>query len=148
MLDMALNATYTFSMAQSAKLGKRGNHMKTLLLSFVLASAAIAAASDTPSLSGKWQLHNNISGNESDQACTFTHTGSELTGSCSSDQGTVNITGKVEDKKVNWIYKSEYNGSPITLTYKGTLDSTNKISGSVRVEEYDAEGEFTATPSK
>jgi hypothetical protein len=60
----------------------------------------------------------------------------------------VNISGKVDEKKITWMYKSEYNGSPITVNYKGTLDSTTKITGTVNVEEYGAEGEFTATQSK
>jgi hypothetical protein len=122
--------------------------MKSLFLSFLLGSAAVLAPAGDASLSGKWNIHNNIVGNESDMACTLTQKDSDLTGSCSSDHGAVPISGKVNEKKVSWTYKSEYNGGPITLTYKGTLDSTNKISGSVMVEEYGAEGEFTATQAK
>jgi hypothetical protein len=123
--------------------------MKPRLLSFLLAfTAVLTPAADNPSLNGSWQIHNNIAGNESDQACTFTQKGNDLTGSCSSDHGTVNISGKVDEKKITWMYKSEYNGSPITINYKGTLDSTTKMTGTVNVEEYSAEGEFTATQSK
>lgn len=122
---------------------------KLLLFSSVFAPAAVMAfAAESPSLAGKWQIHNNISGNESDIVCTWTQTGGDLGGSCSSDTGPVNITGKVNDKKVSWIYKSQYNGGPITLTYKGMMESGNKISGSVNVEEYGAEGDFTATQAK
>ncbi|MFN7998816.1 MAG: hypothetical protein U0Q18_34650 [Bryobacteraceae bacterium] len=102
-------------------------------------------AADNSSVTGKWKVHNSIVGNESDMACTLTQKDADLTGACSSEQGTVNITGKVDGKNVSWIFKSEYNGGPITLTYKGTIDAANKISGTVTVEEYSAEGEFTAT---
>jgi hypothetical protein len=123
--------------------------MKSLFLALVVASAsASATAADAPTFNGKWQLHQNIADNESDQACTFTQKDNDLTGSCSSDKGSVNITGKVDDKKVTWVYKSEYNGSPITLTYKGTLDSSDRIAGTVSVEEYSVDGEFTATRAK
>ena len=119
--------------------------MKSLLfLTFLVASAA----ADNLSLNGKWQLHNSIAGNESDQTCTFTQKGNDLTGSCSNGQNSGNLTGKVDNKKVTWVYKSEYDGSPITLTYKGTLDSPNKIVGTVSVEEYSVDGDFTATQSK
>jgi hypothetical protein len=123
--------------------------MKATLFTLLLASAAVLApAADSPTVNGKWQVHNNIVGNESDMSCSFTQKEADLTGSCTGDQGTVNITGKVDGKNVNWVYKSEYNGGPITLTYKGTLDGTPKITGSVNVEEYSVEGDFTATPTK
>jgi hypothetical protein len=123
--------------------------MKNILFSILFASSALAlSAADNPSLDGKWQIHNDISGNESDMACTFTQKDSELTGTCSSEKGPVDIHGKVDGKNVNWIYKSEYEGSPITLTYKGTSASEGKITGSVTVEEYTVDGDFTATQSK
>jgi hypothetical protein len=140
---------YTSVMALSAIPSEKGEQMKTRLRLFLLASVAtLAFAADNAPFSGKWQIHNNIAGNESDQACTFTQKGNELTGSCSSDQGVVNITGKVDEKKVTWTYKSEYNGSPITLNYQGSLDSATKIAGTVNVAEYGADGDFTATQSK
>lgn len=118
------------------------------LFSFLLASTAIVAAADNPSVDGKWQVHNSIVGNESDMTCTLTQKNGDLSGSCNGEQGTVNISGKVDGKNVNWVYKSQYNGGPITLTYKGTLDSANKITGTVTVEEYSVQGDFTATQSK
>ncbi len=128
---------------------QKGKDMKSLLLTFIVASvAAVATAAEAPSVNGKWQLHQNIADNESDQACTFTQKGNDLTGTCRGDNGSVNITGKVDDKKVTWVYKSEYDGSPITLTYQGTLDSGNKIAGTVNVEEYSTDGDFTATRAK
>ena len=120
--------------------------MKTLI--FLMSATVLAIAADNASLSGKWQIHNNIAGNESDHACTFTQKNSDLTGECSSDKGTVKITGKVDGKKVTWTYKSDYNGSPLTVNYEGTVSSENKISGSVSVPEFSADGDFTATPSK
>lgn len=123
--------------------------MKLLLLCFLLVSAAVPGQpADNPSLNGNWQIHNNIAGNETDQSCTFTQKGSELTGICSSEHGEVKISGKVNEKQVTWIYKSEYNGGPITLSYKGAFDSAAKLKGTVNVEEYSVEGDFTATTAK
>ena len=123
--------------------------MRLFLLQSLLASAAVlAGAADNPSISGKWQVKQSIAGNENEQACNFMQTGSELTGSCGSAAGIVQISGKIDDKKVSWIFKTEYNGSPLTVKYTGTLDSNNKISGTVDVEEYSVQGEFTAVQSK
>ena len=127
----------------------KGEWMKTLLLSFLLASVpALTRAADAPSLSGTWQIHNNIAGNQSDRACTFVQNGDNLTGTCPSDRGEVKLTGEVKGKKVTWSYRSEYEGSPITVKYDGTLQSEAKITGTVNVAEYGADGDFTATLSK
>jgi hypothetical protein len=123
--------------------------MRTLSLPFLLASAAVLApAADNPSLTGNWQVHTSAAGNESDQACIFAQKDHDLTGSCNTNRGTVQISGKVDEKKVTWMYKSDYNGSPLTVTFNGTLNSTTKITGSVRAEEFGVEGEFSATLSK
>ena|SRR5215471_3753044 len=121
--------------------------MKSLSLSFLLA-AVLAHAADTPSLSGKWQVHLSIAGNESDQTCTLTQKENDLTGSCVTTRGTVQISGKIDGKKVAWVYKSEYEGNPLTINFAGTMDSPTKIAGSVKVEEFSVEGEFTAIPAK
>lgn len=123
--------------------------MKCLLLSVFFASAAIsAAAADSPSMNGNWKVHIDISGNEADVTCSFTQKDADLSGTCTGEHGTSNVTGTVTDKKVKWTYKSQYNDSPITLTYTGTLTAADKASGTVDVQEYGAEGDFTATATK
>jgi hypothetical protein len=118
-----------------------------ILIILVAAASLLTAAEDAP-LNGKWQIHSSIAGNDSDQACTFAQKDKDLTGTCTSDNGTVNIAGKIDGKKVTWTYKSEYNGSPLTVNYEGTVSVDNKIAGTVNVPEYSADGDFTAIPSK
>jgi hypothetical protein len=103
-------------------------------------------AADT--VSGTWQIHQNISGNESDLACTFTPTGDDLAGTCVAGDRTMKFTGKVSEKKVNFTVQTEYNGSPLSMAYSGTLTSSTKMTGTVIVEPYKVEGEFTATSAK
>lgn len=123
--------------------------MKKALLYLSLTSiAAIASGAGTPTLSGTWRVHNNIAGNESDQTCTFTQKAASLIGSCTSDNGKVNISGKIDGTKITWSYKSEYQGTPLTVNYEGTLKSPAKIAGTVSVPEFDVDGDFTATASK
>jgi hypothetical protein len=123
--------------------------MRTLILSALLACAAFTAlAADNASLTGKWKIHQSVAGNDSDSDCTFTQKDNDLTGSCTADQGSGKITGKIDGNKVSWSYESEYNGSPLTVKYAGTLDSTGKIAGSVAVEQFGVDGDFTATPVK
>ena len=119
------------------------------ILSFaLLAVSALALAADVPSLSGKWQIHSSIGGAEFDQACTFTQKDSDLTGTCVSDQGKVEISGKIDAGKVTWLYKSEYNGTPITVQYEGSFGAEAGLKGSVSVAEFGVSGDFTAVPAK
>lgn len=117
-------------------------------LLFAAAAALTASAADSPSITGDWSIQMNVAGNESEMTCSFNQKDRNLTGSCKIDSGAVDITGNVADQKVVWTYKSEYNGSPITLTYYGNVESANKITGTVKVEEYGVDGDFTAAPSK
>jgi hypothetical protein len=120
----------------------------TLIASLIILGASSALAAGAPNLTGQWTIHNNIAGNESDQECKFVQTETKLTGTCKSEEKEVQITGRIDGNKVTWKYESEYNGSPITLTYTATLDDSGKIGGSVDVDPFGVTGDFTATPSK
>src|SRR5580704_14731567 len=119
--------------------------MKRLLAisAFLFASSAFAA----PNLTGKWTIHQNIAGNENDQECKLVVTGNKITGSCKSQDKDLPVTGTVDGNKVTWQFQSEYNGSPLTLIYKATLDDSSKIAGTVEVQPYGVTGDFTATPA-
>ncbi len=121
--------------------------MRTLLLSALLACGAVAAlAADSPSLTGKWKIHSTIAGNDSDTECTLTQTGNDLSGTCKTAEGKdAKATGKVDGQKVTWQFDSEYNGTPLTITYTATLDATvGKIAGTVSVAPFGVDGDFTA----
>lgn len=122
--------------------------MKKLFAAATVLLATFAYAADAPNLTGQWNVHNSIAGNESDQACKFVQTDNKLTGSCKSEDKEVQITGSLDGNKVTWKYDSEYNGTPLTLTYTATLDDSGKIAGSVAVDPFNVTGDFTATPVK
>jgi hypothetical protein len=123
--------------------------MKRFLLPCLAgALTVIASAAETNPLSGKWQIHNTIAGNESNQSCTLSQKENEITGTCGDGQTLATIAGKVEDRKITWTLKTEYNGSPITLDYTGQLGPEGRIEGTVTVEEFNVDGSFTANPSK
>ena len=121
--------------------------MNRLFFASLFAFAAVLSADDAP-LTGKWQVHTSIADHENEQVCSFKQTGNDLSGTCSSDHGALKVTGKVEDKNVSWMYKSEYEGTPLTVNFDGTLNADNKIAGTVTVPEFSVDGDFTATPDK
>jgi hypothetical protein len=97
---------------------------------------------------GHWKVHTSIAGSEYDKDCVFTQKEAELTGTCQADQGPASITGSLNDKekKVNWQFKTEYNGNQLTVIYAGTLDG-NKSAGTVNIPEMGLDGDYTATQS-
>ncbi len=122
--------------------------MKRLLAASALLFASSAFAATAPSLTGNWTVHNSIAGSESEQECKFVQTDDKLSGTCTSTEKDVQVTGSITANKLTWKYESEYNGTPLTLIYTATLDDSVKISGSVEVQPYSVTGDFTATPSK
>ncbi len=122
--------------------------MRLFLLSFLLTSAAVVVAGDNASLSGKWQIQYSIADREGKLGCTFTQKDSELTGTCTSDRGDLATTGKVEGKNVTWTYKTDSEGGPVTVVYKGIVEADGKIAGTIAAVEFGVEGEFKATSSK
>ena len=122
--------------------------MKKLLALSTLLFAASAIAAGAPNLTGNWTLHNSIAGNESDQPCKFVLSENKLGGSCKSqDDKDVAVTGTLDGNKLTFKYDSDYNGTPLTLSYTATLDDTGKIAGTVEVQPFGVSGDFTATPA-
>ena len=122
--------------------------MHALLIAATVASLAFVPPVADEKFTGEWKIRNDISGNVSEFTCAFTQKVKELTGGCTTEQGPVEVTGSVEDTSVSWVFKSTYNGGPITLTYKGALGTDGTIAGAVTVEEFSVSGEWTATPVK
>jgi hypothetical protein len=122
--------------------------MKHIFISAVLLFATTRLLTAEAAISGNWKVHNSISGSESDQDCTLSQNGKELTGTCKGENGEVKLMGSVDGNKINWKYDSEYNGTPLTLTYAGTLDDSGAIKGDVNVDPFGVSGDFTATPVK
>ena len=114
----------------------------------LLAVTASATAADAPSIAGKWQVHLSVADREVDLTCTFAQEGADLNGSCGSERGTSEITGKVDGNKVTWTQKtSGGENGPVTLQFRGSINSATDVKGFVTVAEYGIEGQFTATPA-
>jgi hypothetical protein len=126
--------------------------VKRALIFRILMLCAVACAPSTPPaepvITGEWTIERRTPDRESSQTCTFTQNGSVLGGTCSSRSGPVPLTGRIEGKNVNWTVKAESEGGPVTIVYKGAIDSETSMSGSVSALEFGVSGEFKATRSK
>jgi hypothetical protein len=121
----------------------KGIQMKTALTILAFAAAGLAQAQTSASVTGKWKIH-TVMVQESDSTCTFTQKDTVLTGACEGDNGKFDVSGKVDGNKVTWSYKTDYNGSPLTVSYEGKLDSDSKMTGAAHVAEMSLDGDFTA----
>ena len=121
---------------------------RLLTLAFVLATAAVsAAAQETPaSVAGAWKVTGDIMGYPVDTLCTFAQDGKKLTGSCQNagESKATDITGDVDEKKVAWSLKTEYNGQEITVTFKGALAEATQFKGDIDVQPLNVSGTFEA----
>ena len=121
---------------------------RLLALAFVLSLSALAPlAQGTPaSVAGAWKVTGDISGYPVDQLCTFAQDGKKLTGSCKSagESKATDITGEVDEKKVTWSLKTEYNGQEITVTFKGALADASQFKGDIDVQPLNVAGTFEA----
>jgi len=124
--------------------------MKALFLSALLTFWAFAPmAAEKSSLTGKWKIHQSVAGNDSDGECELSQAGDDISGNCKTAEGKdAKTTGKVEGTKVAWSFASEYNGTPLTIKYTGTVDTEGKIAGNVHVDPFGVDGDFTAIRAK
>lgn len=117
-----------------------------LVLSF---AAAPAPGQDTPapaSVAGAWKVAGDIMGYPVDTTCTFAQDGKKLTGSCLSagESKPADIAGEVDEKKVTWSLKTQYQGQDITVTFKGALDEASAFKGDIDVQPLGVGGTFSA----
>jgi hypothetical protein len=117
-----------------------------MALASVLAFSAVTALADGASVSGAWKVTGDVMGYPVEQVCTFAQDGKKLTGSCkeAGKDKAADITGEVEDKKVTWSFKTDYNGQEITVTFKGTLGDDAQLKGDIDVQPFNVAGTFSA----
>jgi hypothetical protein len=121
--------------------------VKRLLLIALASIPAVMAAQAAP-VGGAWDVNANIGGTASYIKCTFTQKDAELAGTCEGEQGPRALTGKVDGKTVSWQFTAQWEGQTLTVGYKGTLESSEKIVGTVDVQPLGVGGDFTATRGK
>ncbi len=117
-----------------------------LLAALHATPAAPAAAAD--SLSGTWRITGDVSGNPLDQTCTLKQAADSLSGSCIGQTGeTLALTGEVKDGKAVFRYKSDYQGTALTVVFTATSYSAKALKGTMDVQPFGVSGTFSAVPA-
>lgn len=107
-----------------------------------LSTVAMAQTpSPAPSVTGQWNVHISVAGNERDFSCKFGQEDKKLTGGCAD---MTDFAGSVDGSNVTWQAK----GQEASLKFTGKLNNDGTITGIVNVIEYSIDGDFKATPVK
>ncbi|MBZ5621509.1 MAG: hypothetical protein LAQ69_22700 [Acidobacteriia bacterium] len=112
--------------------------MKNLLILAALSALPVAAAD----ISGAWKLEGDIAGVHINRVCAIKQADNKITGGCKNQTNELVLTGEVNGSNVTWKYDTDYEGTKVTLVFKGTIEEGASMKGSI--EASGASGEFTA----
>jgi len=112
------------------------------------AASAVSTSGAAYSVAGAWHVHTTVQGTDYESDCVIKQTDNVVGGTCKSEAGESKIAGSVDGNKATWKFDSEYQGTPINLTYTGAFDVTGKFSGTVDVAPFNVSGDFLMTPTQ
>ncbi len=114
--------------------------MRTLLLNFLLATAAFAA-----DITGSWIFNVETQAGTGNPTFKFEQKGEQLTGAYQGALGDAKLTGTVKGDKLEFQFEVSTGGQTMKVEYKGTIESSTKMKGTGK---YDQLGEATWTATK
>jgi hypothetical protein len=107
-----------------------------MIVSVVLTVGAILMVARSQAapvdISGTWQFSVDLAtGDHGDPTFVLKQEGETLTGSYKGPLGEHKVKGTVQDKSVVLGFEFEQQGQSLQATYKGTIESATKMSGTV-----------------
>ena len=103
------------------------NVSRSLIL-FLLACSAFAA-----DITGTWVLQVETSAGSGSPTFTFKQNGDKLTGHYAGALGEADVTGTVSGDQVEFSFKVSPAGEEMTVTYKGTITTPDKMKGTAKL---------------
>lgn len=76
---------------------------------------------------GKWKFTSELNGDIKERTCTLQQQESEFRGTCSSDEGAVQVTGTVNADAVSFTYPINVFGQPMPVSCSGTRTSSSVV---------------------
>lgn len=118
-----------------------------LCAALMLPLAALAAPAKTAT--GTWKIDGAVQDTPVVMTCVLTETDHKLTGKCSGaggDDAGRAVTGESSEKGLGFQFDTVYEGNPITVAMRGSLDPVgDTISGVISVDPMGVDGTFKAT---
>jgi hypothetical protein len=117
------------------------------LFALAIAAASIAAISVQDSkvdVTGKWTFTVQTDAGGGTPTVTLKQEGEKLTGHYSSQNlGEADLTGTVKGREIKFSFTADAQGTSLTITYTGTIESSDSMKGTVDLGGM-AQGTFVA----
>jgi len=114
-------------------------------MAIVLSSAAAVSPQGSKiDVTGKWTFTVQTDAGSGTPTVTLKQDGEKLTGHYSSQNlGEADLTGSVKGQEIKFTFNVDAQGTSLTVTYTGTIESKDSMKGSVDLGGM-AQGTFTA----
>ena len=114
-------------------------------IAIVLSSAATVSPQGSKiDVTGKWTFTVQTDAGSGTPTVTLKQDGEKLTGHYSSQNlGEADLTGSVKGQEIKFTFNVDAQGTSLTVTYTGTIESKDSMKGSVDLGGM-AQGTFTA----
>jgi hypothetical protein len=115
-----------------------------MTIAAVLPRAAAAQADAKVDVTGKWLFNVTTSAGTGTPTVTLKQKGDSITGHYSSQTlGEADLKGTVKDRKINFSFGVDIQGTSLTVTYSGTVEGSDAMKGTLDLGGQ-ANGTFTA----
>lgn len=119
--------------------------VKTPLLSLLLLATVSSLSAQAPPIGvSNWTFSGNVQGVMWDEDCKFTvDAANKITGTCKVEGTEYPVTGTIDGTALSFSHASVYEGSPLTLMFKGKIAADGTASGDIDVTPNAVSGMFT-----
>jgi hypothetical protein len=121
--------------------------MKSVICCGLIAAvsiAAIPAQQSKVNVTGTWTFNVQTDAGGGTPTVTLKQEGEKLTGRYSSQNlGEADLTGTVKGQEIRFSFNADAQGTSLTVTYTGTIESNDSMKGTVDLGGM-AQGTFTA----
>ena len=113
-----------------------------LVVVCALAVASLAAQAKTD-VTGTWNFEVQTDAGGGAPTMTFKQDGEKLTGHYTGTFGEAELTGTVKGNAITFSFSADFQGTSLTSTYKGTVESATAMKGTLEISGVGS-GTFTA----
>ena len=104
----------------------------------------LSAQSSRIDVTGRWAFTVQTDAGSGTPTVTLKQEGEKLTGHYSSENlGEADLTGTVKGQEIKFSFSADAQGTPLTVSYTGTIESKDSMKGTVDLGGL-AQGTFTA----
>ena len=118
-------------------------HLAAIAAVLVIGASIAAAQAAKVDVTGKWAFNVETAAGSGTPTITFKQDGEKLTGKYAGQLGEADLTGTVKGQDIAFTFKVDAQGTMLTFTYTGTIESKDAMKGKVEIVGL-GEGTFTA----